>query len=136
MKNERFPLIAENVNADFYVCFTSENTGIVIDSTEQYYRIAETSDDWTSCFDTNTWHIIAQPSEYPKEMYVSDNSDESALKRKTRQTIVHKSHYGYITEGGLAWKYAVDIPEISEKEQKRNEILAKIDELYKSIEKL
>ena len=141
MKTKKFPLIAENVNTnrfgDFRVCFTSEKTGVVIECyPNTRLSVGEVINDWFSCFDKKYWRIITQPSEYPKEMYVSMKNEETALIGKTKATIVYKSHYGYITDEGQLWDYAVDIPEISEKEQKRNEILAQIDELYKSIEKL
>ena len=141
MKTERFPLIAANANqyrlGDFRVCFLSQKVGVVIEcDPKTQFSVGEVSEGWISCFDKNHWRIIVQPSEYPKEMYVSVKNEETALRGKTKATIVYKSHYGYISDECELWDYAVDIPEISEREQKINEILAQIHELQKSIENL
>ena len=151
MKSKRFPLIAEakGNSKNLTVCFISERQGYAIKA-GTHTKVGDFCDAWTSCFDANSWRIIAEPSEYPKVMYVSDTSEEHALLTKKKRVVVFSQQNGEfyawvnaetIEEADKAidtvkWKYAVDIPEISEKEQKRNEILAQIDELYKSIEKL
>ena len=138
MKSKRFPLLAEAILERDYkliACFTSEYDFIYVFSHIDK-DIGVKDESTVSCFNKKYWRIIAEPSEYPKEMYVSYSSEETALIGKTKATIVYKSHDGYITDEGQLWDYAVDIPEISEREKKINEIFDQINELYKSIEKL
>lgn len=117
-KDKRFPLIADSMHLGFCVCFINETTGIVVSSNYKRFNVGYFSDDWISCFDKKNWTIIAQPSEYPKEMYVGLNSgsETDALRNKNKRTIVfHHEGAGYIDTECNCWFYAVDIPEQEEK---------------------
>lgn len=116
MKDKRFPLIAEFNHLDFAVCFTSEKTGIVVFSRDDSHPLGEFSDGWISCYSKDNWCIIAEPSEYPKEMYVSDINKSHAINNHRKENIIFfNNDIGYLDEDGVFWKYAIDIPEQEEK---------------------
>ena len=118
---KKFPLIAEHIGQSsgaFTVCFVNETEGIVVKSKNKMCEIGYYAKEWASCFNKYEWRIIAQPSEYPKEMYVNMKSEEIALQNKNKRTIVF-NHEGtvYIDTEGYSWEYAVDIPEQSNENQ-------------------
>ena len=135
-KINRFPLIAYSIHLDLCVCFTNETTGIVASSNCKRFNVGLFFDDWIPCFNKSAWNIIAQPSEYPKEMYVDSFSgnEKDALRNKNKRTIVFRHEgIGYIDAEGNCWGYAVDIPEKSNENQ---EILLKIKMLQEQINEI
>lgn len=131
-KDKRFPLVAKSKRSGNVMCFTSENEGICIYST--FKSIGSCERLLISCFDKESWTIIAQPSEYPKEMYVSDESEEIALHEKNQQTIIAYSDFErrYVDENTCSWLYAVDIPE----EKPKSDLELELEELKARVKQL
>ena len=132
MKDKKFPLVVEHMGENdgvFTVCFINETGGTVVKSKNKKRHIGYFSERWKSCFDECEWQIIAQPSEYPKEMFVSDNSEEHAALGKLKRVVFAEKNgkfyaWSYAQSIEIAenekdvtiWQYAVDIPEVPEKE--------------------
>jgi hypothetical protein len=140
MKDKKFPLIAEYIGDEgaFTVCFVNETEGIIVKSKNRMCEIVNFEHSWIPCFEKKYWRIIAQPSEYPKEMYVSGTSNEDAIQRKDKKMIVAylEKHDRYICEDGYNWAFAVDTNAISEKQSQINDILAQINELQEKVNQL
>ena len=112
MKNKKFPLIAEHIGQSsgaFTVCFVNETEGIVVKSKNKMCEIGYYAKEWASCFNKYEWCIIAQPSEYPKEMYVYNN--ENPKYKVITKVLGYFENLGYLNADGDFWKYAEYIPE-------------------------
>lgn len=96
---------------------------------EKHYYYVDDNNHFSSKYIIPCGYTLAEPddilNEYPKEMYVSDNSEELALKSKTKRIIVAEVNYQekhcFIAIGSdesklIAWEYAVDIPKSKESE--------------------
>ena len=135
-KDKRFPLVAKSKGTGNVVCFTDDTKGVVLSS--EIYKDAIAFETTISCFDKEYWTIIAKPFEYPKEMYVSDESEEIALHEKDQQTIIAYSDFErrYVDENICSWLYAVDIPEEKPKsdlERELEELKAKVKEFEEKL---
>ena len=121
-------------------------SGVVVEAQDTLREVGYYTENWIPCWNMDVWTIIAQPSEYPKEMYVSDESEEVALYEKDKQTIIaySDSKHQYVDGNTGTWSYAVDISEqlneilleIEELQEQLNEILLKIEELQEQLNEL
>jgi hypothetical protein len=138
-KDKWFPLVAtSNIHSNLIVCFFgSENEGILLTNNSYGGGIGYHSLNWGSCFNQEEWTIIAQPSEYPKEMYVSDESEEVAFYEKNKQTILaySDSKLQYVDEDLCTWFYAVDIPEEEPDNVKPKNFYEELKEYFKNTPK-
>lgn len=114
---KQFPLIAESKDSNkILVCFLSERNGVCVHSgNSNLYNRKYNSNSWESCFNQDVWNIIVQPNEFPKEMYVSDISEENAINQKRIrriiriQTGVMNKDIRFLDSENFLWKYAIDI---------------------------
>jgi len=138
-KDKRFPLVAtSNIHSNLIVCFFgSENEGILLTNNSYGGGIGYHSLNWGSCFNQEEWTIIAQPSEYPKEMYVSDESKEDAILKKKKTLILGYSEKNkrYINEDAVEWTHAVDIPEEEPDNVKPKNFYEELKEYFKNTPK-
>jgi hypothetical protein len=86
MKNNKFPLIAESTANGMVVCFTDENTGVVIELSRQGgWKKGEVYGQFLSCFSESRWKAIALPqsiaeaskvkSQIPLDEKINENKD-------------------------------------------------------------
>jgi len=126
-KDVRFPLIAKHINGNI-VCFIGETKGVALSS--EIYEIGDFLEYCIPCTNKEHWTIIAQPTEYPKKMYVSDKSEEDSILKKKETLILGYSEKNkrYINEDAVEWTHAVDIPEEENSEDKLRQDVKELEQ--------